>query len=312
MVMRAAPRARPIERANAEPPGVLALAPRCLADHHVVGLPGHCVGDAAAVRLDPRRRLAARQAGQRASQHEGAAGKRAALGGRGLGHRHAGRAQAAEDGPVAGVGEELHHRLRDGGADAGNPCQLAGGGARHPVQRPEAAGEQAGDVFAHQPDAERVEEPREATAARDGDGHDEVLGRLASEALEGLEVGRPQAVEVGEVAHELALDELIHDRGHLGARYPWPPRAEVAQPFLELGRARDVDTPPVRLALRPQRKAAAGWPPSGKAKRARPGRPPGAHDLHDVGNHVTGLAGTECDILPDGSIARAGGSASRA
>jgi hypothetical protein len=84
-----------------------------------------------------------------------------------------------------------------------------------------------------------------------GDGPDEVLRRLGRELLEEAHPVRGEAIEIGDVADESAVDEPVDRRAAEMLDVHGAPRAEVAQPFLDLGRTAASDAAPVRFALGP-------------------------------------------------------------
>ena len=103
----------------------------------------------------------------------------------------------------------------------------------------------------------------------------QVLRRLLGQALQLGELGHGQPVEVGEVLHEATVDELLDHRLAEVLDVHRAPGAEMPQPLLELGRAGGVHAAPVRLALRPERHAAARRAALGEGVGHGLGRPLG-------------------------------------
>ena len=113
------------------------------------------------------------------------------------------------------------------------------------------AGEQHRRPLADEPDAEAVEKPAQLPGLAGFDLQEQVVGRFVGHALESdqLVAALAQVIEVGEVAHEALLEELVdeHVAEPLDVHRVAP--REVAQPLLDLRRAGRVRAAPVDLAL---------------------------------------------------------------
>ena len=203
-------------------------------------------------------RLVPGQRAQAARQDDGLAVQRPrALGRPFFDHHDARAAEAVDRLAVVGLGEVARDRLRDLRADAGDLVDvgLAGGQQRAPCCRSarRGAGPRARPTM-RMPSA--VEQAREPARLRALDRGEQVARRLLGEPVElGQRLGG-EPVEVGEVLHHAAVHELAdHDLAEV-LDVHGPPRAEVKQPLLELGRAGGVGAAPDGLALR-ARKASA-------------------------------------------------------
>ena len=161
-------------------------------------------------------------------------------------------------------------------------------GLAQTVQRPITHREQPRDALADQPDAQRVEQARQPAALGSFEGGREVLRRFFGEALQLGELLGRQAVEVGEVLHQAAVDELLDGRVAEALDVHRAARAEVLQTLFELGGAGGVHAAPVGLALRPEGHAAARGTLGRERVLHGVRGTPGGHDLHDIGNHVAG------------------------
>jgi hypothetical protein len=107
--------------------------------------------------------------------------------------------------------EEEAHRLGDPGSDPVNLGDFLDGGGRHPSDGAEVLGQEAGGALADEADPEGVKDTGQPPGPRPGDRIHQVRRRFLGEPFQLGQLGDGEAVEVGEVAHQPALDELLHD-----------------------------------------------------------------------------------------------------
>ena len=94
-------------------------------------------------------------------------------------------------------------------ADVAHRGQLLDARGHQPVERAEVLRQRGGRRLADLPDAERHQEAGEGGLLAALELGAQVLGRLLAHALEPDERRLVEVVEVGEVAHQAALDQLI-------------------------------------------------------------------------------------------------------
>ena len=149
--------------------------------------------------------------------------------------------------------------------------------------------ELVGERAPHPRNAERAEQSSQrhvAPARRDG--IDQVLRALLGEPLE-LDQGLDrEVVEVGDVAHQPARDQLVDQLVAEAVDVHGAAAAEVADALLDLRRAGGVDAARDRLAFRLDRLAAAHRAVVGQAVLLLVSGAFLDDHLHHVGNDVTG------------------------
>ena len=162
--------------------------------------------------------------------------------------------------------------------------------------------ERPGRRLAHLADAEGDQQLRQRRLLAALELRTQVRGGLLAHALERGERFGVERVEVGDVAHETAVHELLDELLAETLDVHGAARAEEPELLLQLGRAVEADAAVGDLAL--------GTFDLGPADRAR-GRHPEAllvarpalgHDLHDVRDHVAGALEEhrvpDADVLP--------------
>src|SRR5262249_48964985 len=241
-----------VELRHPEAPRVVRLGAGGFADDHVIGLLRHRTGDAAAVPLDQVARRLAGERGQRAGHHDGLPGERLRSFRRDRrGRLDSGRLQFPDQRDAVGLLEERYDRPRDFVADAVYLGQLRLRLGGDDVEAAELRGQERRHARADEPYAQGVEQAGQAARARGVDRPDEVLGRLVGKAVELGDVLGREPVEIGEVLDLPAVDQLLDRAVAQVLNVHRPPRSEMPQALLELGRTGAVGAPPVRLALGP-------------------------------------------------------------
>ena len=194
----------------------------------------------AAERLDAPLGLRTGHARQPAGQDELLARQRP-VDGLHRGGADAGGEQALDHPAIVLLGEERVDGRGDLGADVAHLGQLLLVRCHHPVERPELLRQRGGGGFADLPDAESDQEAGQGGSLAPFELRQQVLRRLLAHALERDQRGRVEVIEIGQIPHEAALDELVHQLLPEPVDVERAARAEEAQRLLEPRRTGDVD-----------------------------------------------------------------------
>ena len=125
------------------------------------------------------------------------------------------------------------------------------------VERPEVLRQRRGGRLAHLADAERDEEAGQRGLLAALELRQQVLGRLLAHALEADQRRLVEVVEIGEVAHQAALDQLVDQLLAEPLDVHRAARPEEAQRLLDARRAGDVQAAIGDLVLLPDDVGAA-------------------------------------------------------
>src|SRR5262245_14859673 len=306
---------RLIEHLDAELARLLQLAAGVGSGHHRARLLAHRSRHPGTKRFERCRRVLTRHRRQRTGEDEGLASEPS--------HRLDGRFRQRRRHVDAGLLEVAHqlavvrllrkgtHRCRHHRTDLRHRLQRLYRRVEHRIHRPQVSRDRGGGLFADVPDPKRVNQPREvvrlaalnllehvpadlAKLAR----HSTVRFRVLRRHHQVLERRRLEVVEIGKIAHETLLDQLIDERRAEPLDVHSGSRGEVLETSPQPCRTRRVFTAPDDFLFVTAQRAAA----FGTRRRHHPWLGiggPQARDRRDhLGNDIAGL-------LDDDRVARA-------
>jgi hypothetical protein len=251
----------------------------------------HAAGNLAALRLDQRLRVVARQRGKRSGQHERLAGERPRCGAlrRGLGPMHPGLAQIGDHRAIVRLGEKTRDARGDDRSNVVDLEQRGFVGGDQRVERAEVQREVARRRLPDLADAQREDEAGERRLLALFDGVDHVGRGLVGHPLEARQPGGFELVDVGRRVHDAAVDDLVDQLFAEAFDIHRAASGEMQQRLLALRRTEQAARAPRdRFVGQPlDRRAAFGALrrqdelPGARLARAR-------HDANDFGDHVAG------------------------
>ena len=150
---------------------------------------------------------------------------------------------------VARLAEILHDSLGDLGSDLFGQLQIFHRRVFDGFHAAEGLGEEDGGALADEAYAEGCDDSRHGVRARAIDVADHIGGALGAHALQVDEVREFQVVEIGHVAHQAAIHQLIDESFSHAVDIHHAAGGEVKQGLLEAGGTVGIDAAAGGLAL---------------------------------------------------------------